>query len=83
MGKVTVNHGWVAGGGVSGGGNMTDYFGDYTFLCYSNFNFLVLKYIEGLVQDCSNSIANALALLQSRTKPSISCMARVNIFATD
>ena len=28
-------------------------------------------YIAGLVQDCSNSIANALELLQSCTKPSI------------
>ena len=28
-------------------------------------------YIDGLVQDCSNSIANALELLQSGTKPSI------------
>ena len=28
-------------------------------------------YIDGLVQDCSNSIANALELLQSCTKPSI------------
>ena len=27
--------------------------------------------IDGLVQDCSNSIANALELLQSCTKPSI------------
>ena len=27
------------------------------------------KYIDGLVQDCSNSIANALELLQSCTKP--------------
>ena len=27
--------------------------------------------IGGLVQDCSNSIANALELLQSCTKPSI------------
>ena len=27
--------------------------------------------IHGLVQDCSNSIANALELLQSCTKPSI------------
>ena len=26
--------------------------------------------IDGLVQDCSNSIANALELLQSGTKPS-------------
>ena len=28
--------------------------------------------IDGLVQDCSNFIANALELLQSCTKPSIS-----------
>ena len=28
-------------------------------------------YIGGLVQDCSNSIANALELLQSCSKPSI------------
>ena len=28
---------------------------------------------DGFVQDCSNSIANALELLQSCTKPSISC----------
>ena len=28
-------------------------------------------YINGLVQDCSNTIANALELLQSCTKPSI------------
>ena len=28
-------------------------------------------YIDGLVQDCINSIANALELLQSSTKPSI------------
>ena len=27
--------------------------------------------IDGLVQDCSNSIANALELLQSYTEPSI------------
>ena len=27
--------------------------------------------IYGLVQDCSNSIANALELLQSYTKPSL------------
>ena len=29
------------------------------------------EYLDGLVQDCSNSIANALELLQSCTKPSI------------
>ena len=28
-------------------------------------------YTDGLVQDCSNSIANALDLLQSCTKPSM------------
>ena len=28
-------------------------------------------YIDGLVQDCSNSIANALELLQSCTNPLI------------
>ena len=28
-------------------------------------------HFDGLVQDCSNSIANALELLQSCTKPSI------------
>ena len=28
-------------------------------------------YIDGLVQDCSNSIANALELLQSSSEPSI------------
>ena len=31
----------------------------------------VVLLIDGLVQDCSNSIANALELLQSCTKPSI------------
>ena len=30
-----------------------------------------LSNIDGLVQDCSNSIANALELLQSCTKPSM------------
>ena len=37
----------------------------------------VKAYINGLVQDCSNSIANALELLQSSTKPSIyTCFSR-------
>ena len=31
----------------------------------------VPRYIDGLVQDCSNSIVNALELLQSCTKPSV------------
>ena len=29
------------------------------------------EYVDGLVQDCSNSIANALELLQSSTQPLI------------
>ena len=41
-----------------------------TTLCYVYLNKQVY-YIDGLVQDCSNSIANALELLQSCTKPSI------------
>ena len=36
------------------------------------FYYITMDYIDGLVQDCSNSIANALELLQSCTKPSIS-----------
>ena len=32
---------------------------------------MLRDYIDGLVQDCSNAIANALELLQSCTKPSI------------
>ena len=35
-------------------------------------------YIDGLVQDCSNSIANALELLQSCTKPSMHSYSRYN-----
>ena len=31
----------------------------------------VIKHIDGLVEDCTNSIANALVLLQSYIKPSI------------
>ena len=33
----------------------------------------ILAYIDGLAQNCSNSIANALELLQSFAKPSIWC----------
>ena len=32
---------------------------------------MVTEHVDGLVQDCSNSIANALELLQSCTKPSM------------
>ena len=31
-----------------------------------------MYHVDGLVQDCSNSIANALELLQSCTKSSVS-----------
>ena len=34
----------------------------------------IVNYIDGLVQDCRNSIAYALELLQSCTKPSILCV---------
>ena len=32
--------------------------------------YIYIVYIDGLAQDCSNSIANALELLQFCTKPS-------------
>ena len=32
-------------------------------------NIWILNKMDGLVQDCSNSIANALELLQSSSKP--------------
>ena len=34
---------------------------------------VITRYFDSLVQDCSNSIADALELLQSCTKPSIWC----------
>ena len=37
---------------------------------------IVRHYFDGLVQDCSISIANALEILQFCTKPSILCMLR-------
>ena len=37
---------------------------------YATLSLNVFKYIDSLVQDCSNSIANTLELLQSSTKPS-------------
>ena len=43
------------------------YTGKMTSLYWINPQF----YIDGLVQDCSNSIANTMELLQSCTKPSI------------
>ena len=38
---------------------------------FNNVRWLI-AHIDGLAQDCSNSIANALELLQSYTKPMIS-----------
>ena len=39
---------------------------------FINYFWCVLKaYTDGLEQDCSNTIANALELLQSSVKPSI------------
>ena len=41
-------------------------------VCWEKINLInSLFYIDDLVQDCSNSIANTLELLQSCTKPSI------------
>ena len=37
----------------------------------STYKLMVVAYMNGLVQDCSNSIANALESLQSDAKPSI------------
>ena len=41
------------------------------WMYYPSANEGIPKYINGLVQDCSNSIANTLELLQSCTKPLI------------
>ena len=43
----------------------------------------VVIHINGLVQDCSNSIANELELLQSCTKPSIYVLANWIIVGSD
>ena len=40
-------------------------------IAFWTWNYSWIKHINGLVQDCSNSIANALELLQSCSKPSI------------
>ena len=39
--------------------------------CFTDYQISKYRYIDGLAQDCSNSIANALELLQSFNKPSI------------
>ena len=44
---------------------------DILSLCQSQF---MQVYVDGLAQDCSNSIANALELLQSCAKPSMCSM---------
>ena len=41
--------------------------------CLQHILTIIDWYIDGLVQDCSNTIAITLQLLQSCTKPSISC----------
>ena len=43
---------------------------DHTIWWFFVSCFLELEYINGFLQDCSNSIANALELLQYCTKPS-------------
>ena len=48
--------------------NLTENLLDYKWF---NCTWPVSEYMDGLVQDFSNSIANALELLQSCTKPSI------------
>ena len=40
------------------------------FYFFSTWSWKIIPYFDGLVQDCSNSIANSLELLQSCTKPS-------------
>ena len=40
--------------------------------------FTKLHHFDGLVQDCSNSIANALELLQSCAKPSILYLSHIS-----
>ena len=47
------------------------YFCKEIYLWFSCFDY---ECFDGLVQDCSNSIANALELLQSCTKPTISSL---------
>ena len=41
------------------------------FISNSNHERNAERHVDGLVQDCSNSIANAMELLQSCTKPSM------------
>ena len=41
---------------------------------------VIIRHVDGLVQDCSNSSALAMELLQSCTKPSMSCIQLINSF---
>ena len=43
----------------------------FCWIYFWKHKYVAADYIDGLVQDCSISIANALAILQSCTKPSI------------
>ena len=59
--------------------HLSDYFSIYASFHpavkhYHNSLIILYIYIDGLVQDCSNSIANTLQLLQSCTKPSLKWM---------
>ena len=51
---------------------------DHLLLCMLNcceeYGYVFAMYIDGLVQDCSNSIVNGHKLRQSCAKPSISCL---------
>ena len=42
-----------------------------------------IHHIDGLAQDCSNSIALAMQLLQSCTKPSMFCSVNQSLFILD
>ena len=46
----------------------------YVLNCCEQYGYVFALYINGLVQDCNKSIANALKLQQSCAKPSISCL---------
>ena len=47
---------------------------------YAHGNDFFFKYIDGLVQDCSNSTALAMELLQFCTEPSIYALSDFKVF---
>ena len=53
-----------------------------TIFCFViSYSFLMIIYPDGLVQECSDSVANARELLQSCTKPSIfMCWYEINVY---